>query len=216
MPAQRRGERRIDDLLRAAVEEFAAVGYEAATMSSIARRAAAPIGSLYQFFPKKEAVARGLRTRQVEDVQRALEGLTTTDVREFVDGFVTLMVAFVEGHPAFLPLLDAPVSTRPVGPRNQLRHLLAEKLRAVAPDATPDELERLAELVMELNRAMMGYFARKPAGERAWVLGSYRGLLLELLHAHAGRPRRIERPPARRPSKRKPAARRARSTRSNT
>lgn len=181
LPAQRRGERRIEKLLAAAVAEFASVGYEAATMSSIAKRAGAPIGSLYQFFPNKPAVAKAVRTRQIENVQRALESVNATDKDEFVDRFTDQMVLFVEGHPAFLPLIDAPSSTRPVGPRHRLRQLIAEKLKQVMPGASLATRERQAELIMELNRAMMAFFARKPESERAWVLKSYRTLLSSLL-----------------------------------
>src|SRR5882762_4911599 len=56
-PKRARGKQRVADLLQAAAAVFAEKGYEAATMTEIAARAGAPIGSLYQFFPIKEALA---------------------------------------------------------------------------------------------------------------------------------------------------------------
>src|SRR5579862_5368586 len=56
-PKRQRGKARVAALLEAAGEVFAEKGYEAATMTEIAARAGAPIGSLYQFFPGKEALA---------------------------------------------------------------------------------------------------------------------------------------------------------------
>src|ERR1700743_2654516 len=56
-PKRERGKQRVSELLVAAAAVFAEKGYEAATMTEIAARAAAPIGSLYQFFPSKEALA---------------------------------------------------------------------------------------------------------------------------------------------------------------
>ncbi|MDQ2711302.1 MAG: TetR/AcrR family transcriptional regulator, partial [Acidobacteriota bacterium] len=51
VPRQERGERRVAALLEAAAAEIAEMGCEGATMSGIAERAGACIGSLYQFFP---------------------------------------------------------------------------------------------------------------------------------------------------------------------
>src|SRR5689334_19652309 len=69
-PRQKRGERRVADLVSAAAGEFAEVGYDAATMSAIARRAGASIGSLYQFFPNKESLARALRTQYAQEYEQ--------------------------------------------------------------------------------------------------------------------------------------------------
>src|SRR5580700_10899327 len=56
-PKRARGKQRVAELLEAAAAVFAEKGYEAATMTEIAARAGAPIGSLYQFFPAKETLA---------------------------------------------------------------------------------------------------------------------------------------------------------------
>ena len=56
-PKRERGKQRVAELLAAGAAVFAEKGYEAATMTEIAARAGAPIGSLYQFFPSKEALA---------------------------------------------------------------------------------------------------------------------------------------------------------------
>jgi len=47
-PKRARGKQRVAELLEAAAAVFAEKGYEAATMTEIAARARAPIGSLYQ------------------------------------------------------------------------------------------------------------------------------------------------------------------------
>ncbi|MGH9824396.1 MAG: TetR family transcriptional regulator, partial [Blastocatellia bacterium] len=57
IPQQKRGQRRVAGFLRAAASVIAEMGYEQATMSAIAERASSCIGSLYQFFPNKAAVA---------------------------------------------------------------------------------------------------------------------------------------------------------------
>lgn len=54
---QARGERRIAQLLQAAAGVFCRTGYAAASTNAIAREAGVSPGTLYQFFPNKEAIA---------------------------------------------------------------------------------------------------------------------------------------------------------------
>ena len=58
-------------MLEAAGAEFAERGYEATTMTAIAARAGASIGSLYQFFPTKEQVAVTLIEQYVIELEAA-------------------------------------------------------------------------------------------------------------------------------------------------
>src|ERR1700722_12893791 len=74
-PSRRRGELRVAALLDAAAATFSEKGYEAATMTGIALRAGASIGSLYQFFPSKETLAGALVTRYGERLESSLAGL---------------------------------------------------------------------------------------------------------------------------------------------
>jgi AcrR family transcriptional regulator len=66
---QERGKRRIAAILDVAAEVFADVGYDAATTNAIAARAEISPGSLYQFFPNKEAIAEALAARYVAELQ---------------------------------------------------------------------------------------------------------------------------------------------------
>jgi AcrR family transcriptional regulator len=49
---------------------FAEKGYDAVTMTEVAARAGAPIGSLYQFFPSKETLADALLDRLDDALNR--------------------------------------------------------------------------------------------------------------------------------------------------
>src|SRR5919202_6086735 len=67
-PKQERGEQRGGRILDAAAQEFARVGYEQATTNAIARRAKTSVGSLYQFFPNKEAILYALTDRYLAEL----------------------------------------------------------------------------------------------------------------------------------------------------
>src|ERR1700684_3365422 len=72
-PKRERGKRRVAALIDAGAALFAEKGYEATTMTEIASRAGAAIGSLYQFFPSKEALAEALFNRYAERTAMALQ-----------------------------------------------------------------------------------------------------------------------------------------------
>jgi AcrR family transcriptional regulator len=66
-PRQERSEATVDAILEAAARELAREGYEGATTNAIAKAAGISVGSLYQYFPSKDAIA-------VELVRRYREG----------------------------------------------------------------------------------------------------------------------------------------------
>jgi len=65
-PQQERGERRLAQVLEAAASLFAEVGYDAATMTEVADRANASIGTVYQYFSNKPAIVLALRSKYAE------------------------------------------------------------------------------------------------------------------------------------------------------
>jgi AcrR family transcriptional regulator len=79
VPRQSRGQRRIEAILDAAERLFAEIGYDATTTNAIAARAQTAIGSLYQFFPNKEAILRALVARFLDQL-RALLDAALSDV----------------------------------------------------------------------------------------------------------------------------------------
>lgn len=62
-PKRARGHLRVAAILDAAAALFAERGYEATTMTEVAARSRTAIGSLYRFFPTKEALAEALSLR---------------------------------------------------------------------------------------------------------------------------------------------------------
>jgi len=62
-PQQARGQQRVELILDTAEQLFAERGYDAASTNEIAAQAGIPIGSVYQFFPNKEAILHALLAR---------------------------------------------------------------------------------------------------------------------------------------------------------
>lgn len=111
MPAQERGERRVADLLAAAEELLISEGYEATTMSAIAQRAGASIGSLYQFFPNKESIGNALLAKYLEELTNRLERWKSdlpAAPREFGRELVAMVVDYMADNPAGGVLAETP------------------------------------------------------------------------------------------------------------
>jgi AcrR family transcriptional regulator len=73
LPKQPRSEATVRAILDAAAQVFERHGYAAATTNRIAGRAGVSIGSLYQYFPNKDAILVALVHRHVADSTAALQ-----------------------------------------------------------------------------------------------------------------------------------------------
>lgn len=102
---QERGRERIRQILRAAEQTFAEVGYASATTNAIAARAEISPGSLYQFFDSKEHIAQALAEAYLERLRAThalpLEQLAAQPVTVLVDAVVDAFVGFHREAPAF-------------------------------------------------------------------------------------------------------------------
>ena len=104
-PSQDRGQRRYEQLLDAAEQVIAEVGVEAATTNAIARRAGSGMGSLYRFFPNKEAIVVALAARYKERVRpltmyAGRPELGALSIAQMVDAIVDPLVEFFRRAPA--------------------------------------------------------------------------------------------------------------------
>jgi AcrR family transcriptional regulator len=98
-PVQTRGRERVERILDAAAQVFAEVGYEAATTDAIAAQAGASIGSLYQFYPNKQAIFDAVARRHLDRASelfdallaKAADGTSWTElIADGIDGFAAL------------------------------------------------------------------------------------------------------------------------------
>jgi AcrR family transcriptional regulator len=126
-PKRERGKQRVAALLDAAAAVFAEKGYDGATMTEIAERAGAAIGSLYQFFPSKEALAEALFDRFAERAAAAFvpveELAPGCSARELADLFIDYKLKQGTDRDAAIALSSA------VGAIVERRKPLGDKLR---------------------------------------------------------------------------------------
>lgn len=66
-PVQSRSKETVDAIVEAAAQVFQREGYAGATTNKIAERAGVAVGSLYQYFPNKDAILVALTQRHLEE-----------------------------------------------------------------------------------------------------------------------------------------------------
>lgn len=113
-PVQRRSKETVEQILEAATQVFEAHGYAAGTTNRIAERAGVSIGTLYQYYPSKEAIAVSLLERHIAETTRRRKEWVGHMVAER-HGLRDALQDYVEG------MLDAH-SGRP-----RLQHILLEE-----------------------------------------------------------------------------------------
>lgn len=86
-------------ILASAAQVFAEYGYAAGTTNRIAERAGVSIGSLYQYFPNKDAVLRALMDAHVEAGARLLGERLSIGLPERLDDLLRMFVrATIDNH----------------------------------------------------------------------------------------------------------------------
>jgi AcrR family transcriptional regulator len=111
---QERGQRRIAAILEAAAALFTSRGIEGTTMSAIAAASGTAIGSLYQFFPNREAIVEALAEQYLADWHAMRAGVASSRPRELrasIDAGIDARVRFHLEHAAVSRLLETHTST---------------------------------------------------------------------------------------------------------
>jgi AcrR family transcriptional regulator len=177
---QERGKKRMAELLRAAGQVFADVGYENATTNAIAARAGVSPGTLYQFFPNKEAIAEALANAYAaEDL--ALESVfelsdAELPLRDLIDRLVDPFLEFRRDAPGFEALFVGSVVSRELAERIQAFHQqkkqrIADVIQMRAPQLSAKRIQIAAETSLQIVKAMLplaldGSRKQRKVGER--------------------------------------------------
>jgi AcrR family transcriptional regulator len=188
VPQQERGERRVAELLDAAASVIAETGYEAATMTAIAERAGASIGAVYQYFPNKEAIVRALRAQHGDEMEKRWTLLDAEaeelSVVQIADRIFDVMVRFMEEHPAYFPLLSAPLSyRRDPAARNRLRERFAQLFRRKSPSLSPEQAFRVANVTLQVVKSMSPLYAEAKPKERQELIREFKLVVATYLNA---------------------------------
>ncbi|MBC7269331.1 MAG: TetR/AcrR family transcriptional regulator [Streptomyces sp.] len=188
---QARGERRIAQLLEAAASVFCTTGYTAASTNAIAREAGVSPGTLYQFFPNKEAIAIELGSRLMHEMRETYgEALAPVDpatpMAEAVGAAVDRFITFNCEHPEFFALMHGPDIPGRVAEQHDALHatLLSRiegLLASLLPDRPPADITRVAQVSLGVYKAGLELVLAHEGAERDAYVQEIKDVLIRYL-----------------------------------
>ncbi|WP_369252304.1 TetR family transcriptional regulator [Streptomyces sp. R41] len=193
---QARGERRIAQLLEAAASVFCTTGYTAASTNAIAREAGVSPGTLYQFFPNKEAIAIELGDRLMHEMRATYgEALAPVDpatpLEEAVGAAVDRFIAFNCDHPVFFALMHGPdIPGRITEEHDALHATLVSRIEALLSSLLPTtptaEVTRTAHVCLGMYKAGLELVLAHEGAEREAYVRELKNILFRYLEPMFG------------------------------
>lgn len=110
----------VDSIVDAAIQIFEQYGYAGGTTARIAERCGISIGSLYQYFPNKDAILVAVALRHIAEGEAVLAQLLNASDQRAVSlaallrGWVEAMIALHARHPHLHRMLFEQVALPPV------------------------------------------------------------------------------------------------------
>ncbi|WP_193193479.1 TetR/AcrR family transcriptional regulator [Nostoc sp. MG11] len=123
-PKQVRSQERVQYILSVAEQLFIERGYDQTTTRAIATHAEVPIGSLYQFFPDKEAILKALANHYFEQEYHLFVELHTelaeAPIAVYAERMVDAFDQFATDHPGYRAVLEQLIDLMVVADINTL------------------------------------------------------------------------------------------------
>ncbi|MEU3335044.1 TetR/AcrR family transcriptional regulator [Streptomyces sp. NPDC002144] len=193
---QARGERRVAQLLEAAATVFCTTGYTAASTNAIAREAGVSPGTLYQFFPNKEAIAIELGDRLMHEMRETYgEALAPIDpatpLEQAVGAAVDRFIAFNCDHPVFFALMHGPDVPGRIAEEHDALHAtllgrIEGLLSSLLPDAPAADLTRTAQVCLGMYKAGLELVLAHEGTERDAYTREIKNVLIRYLEPLVG------------------------------
>ncbi len=155
-------------------------------MTAVAEQAGASIGTLYDYFPDKPALAQALAAQYAEEADahwaELLGGSLPLETDALASLFVEGALVFVRQRPAYMSLFGAPsLAFRSPSARQHLRKAFAEALRHLNPNLTKDNAFLSALVVVELIKALLAVCRQVTPRKRDTAIANFTGLLASYL-----------------------------------
>lgn len=155
-PKRQRGRERVAAILDAAAQLFIEQG-QAVTMTEIAARSGTAIGSLYRFFPTREALADVLLQRYAEHMRQALDALAARapdlSADALADALLALSLDLHTERAAAVVLADLHDASQL---RQQLRQTMRTRVAGILVRAGRVPAERAADAALAVITVIRG------------------------------------------------------------
>lgn len=165
-PRQQRAQAMVEAIVEAAARIFESDGAAGYTTNAIAERAGASIGSLYQYFPDKDAITAALIRRETDRfLVEARASAAAPDWRGALEMLIDAAVGHQLRRPVLARLIDMEEARLPLQHENQaVVAVLAELIDAALARAAAPQLDHRREAAGDLIALVRGMV--DAAGER--------------------------------------------------
>ncbi len=117
-PRQARAQATVDAILQASAHILVRQGFDGFNTNAVAERAGVSVGSLYQYFPNKDAIiaemVRAKRSRLLTGLQAAEAAHEDAGLSEVLAALVAATIAHQEGWPQLSQALDRAAALMPL------------------------------------------------------------------------------------------------------
>jgi AcrR family transcriptional regulator len=198
LPQQQRSRRRYAAIVDTAAELFATNGFDATTMEAIAAASGSAIGSVYRFFPNKQAVFRAVADLALERAQAVFVELMAVaasgelDWGEVLDRAVDAFARFHAGEPATRAVI---VNLQLYGEyaeadEQMIREFIAASTGVVAawaPHVDPETRRVIATMIVQTVSGILVLSHREAPAMAAAMLDHTKLMLRRYLEPWIGR-----------------------------
>lgn len=176
LPQQVRGQQRVESILAAAEQMLIEHGFAATTTNQIAVQAGVPIGSLYQFFPNKNAIVEELSRRHhahlVTSLRQVITQVQQLTMAQAVDVLIDLTPASTIGHSRIVRMcMEATPGSVLYESASELRqeifNVIEVLIRCFAPHLSEADCHLHAQIAQTSWQALLMLYVREVDGGQA-------------------------------------------------
>jgi AcrR family transcriptional regulator len=161
-PRQRRSRQTVETLLSAVVRVLKKHGVEGVTTNRIAETAGISIGSVYQYFPDKQAIFKAIHDRHVDQINGVVERVLVEHASSSLEEFVRALIeALINAHEVDVELHGVMALAAPNGAEGTrdlevlLRSVFRRALTArFGEEKSPRELDRMLFVLPHIVEAL--------------------------------------------------------------
>lgn len=173
-PRQKRSEDRISQILDAADRVVERMGYDATTTNHVAAEAQISVGTVYRWFPDKDALTTAMAERHTQRLAEAIAGVVVDDpsvmgptlIRQLVEALATFFAA----NPSLVAIVRAagPSGTPGALIRDAMGAQIEGILQARIPDIPEGERRTSGQGITSITLSYLSHPDRS-CDDRDWV-----------------------------------------------
>lgn len=177
-PTQERSQQRRERILRVTGELLNEGDYAAINVAAIASRAETSVGSIYQYFPNKDAILHALAEAYLEDMYETMASVfrdvNTRTVEEQVERVMGWLTDYSESHPGIHHVLKSDWVSGDIKAAVDSMHValkdaVSSTIASFAPHLSDERRKICAEVILSITDGLMPRMAVASGIEREQI-----------------------------------------------